>query len=349
MDENFENKNESENKVNNIYKEKKENVEKKSTKKSGLAVLIVIIAVVLILGIVQIITAFAQGNSSSNHKNKKIPNHGTGKYVAELFITGEIDKENDYYNQQWLLDTIETLKNDSKNVGIMLFVDSPGGAVYESDEAYLALMDYKNNKPIWAYFGPLAASGAYYISCSAEKIGANRNTLAGSIGVIAGESIDISELMEKHGIKMTTITAGRNKNMGNINSPITKEQKDIMQSIADECYEQFVEIVAESRKLSIEKTKNLADGRIYTANQAKNAGLIDEISSYEDFKNEFSDFLDEKGKITFTEFSYEREKKFYENIFNLMSNSVGRSAESRIAEKYFSSTLRYPAFIYKAE
>ena len=175
---------------------------------------------------------------------------------------------------------IKNAKNDPNNRGILLNINSPGGTVYESDEAYLALMD-----------SSLAASGGYYIACAADYIYANRNTLTGSIGVIAGESVDATGLFEKIGIKMTTITAGRNKNMGNYNSVLTEEQRAIMQSIADEAYEQFTEIVSDSRGLSISQVKELADGRIYTAKQAKNNGLIDFVLPFEGAKDDIRDYF----------------------------------------------------------
>ena len=86
-------------------------------------------------------------------------------------------------------------------MGIAVFIDSPGGTVYEADEAYLALQDYKTTgKPVYVYQGKLAASGGYYISCAAKKIYANRNSLTGSIGVISGSSYDLTGLFEKLGI-----------------------------------------------------------------------------------------------------------------------------------------------------
>ena len=82
------------------------------------------------------------------------------EYIAKIFITGVIQEENKTYSQKWLLNTISALEKDDNNKGIILFIDSPGGSVYESDEAYLALLQYqKSNKPVWAYMGSLAASG----------------------------------------------------------------------------------------------------------------------------------------------------------------------------------------------
>lgn len=111
------------------------------------------------------------------------------------------------------MNTISALAQDKKNEGIILFIDSPGGGVYESDEAYLALLDYKEQtgRPVYAYMGQLAASGGYYIACAADYIMANRNTLTGSIGVISGQVFDITELLQKTGIKSETIHAEKTK------------------------------------------------------------------------------------------------------------------------------------------
>ena len=256
---------------------------------------------------------FTKVFSRSFKKNLNSAKNIKSAYISVIYITGIISEENKTYNQKWLLKKIKKAKNDANNRGILLYIDSPGGTVYESDEAYLALMNYKKEtkRPVFAYFGSLAASGGYYIASSADYIYANRNTLTGSIGVIAGQSIDATALFEKIGIKMTTITAGRNKNMGNYNSVLTEEQRAIMQSIADEAYEQFTGIVAEARDMPLSKVKELADGRIYTAHQAKNNGLIDSVCSFEDAKDDILDYLEEEGideKVNFVDYKYHYEE-----------------------------------------
>ena len=118
--------------------------------------------------------------AAKNYKNE---------FIAALYIEGTIQEENDTYNQKWLMSTIHGLKDNKKNVAIALYIDSPGGAVYQADEVYLALQDYKTTgRPVYVYQGPMAASGGYYISCAGNKIYANRNTLTGCIGVISGTS-----------------------------------------------------------------------------------------------------------------------------------------------------------------
>lgn len=227
------------------------------------------------------------GNQDVKKTNQK-KNKNNSEFIAAIYIEGEIEELNYTYDQKWLLNTIKELKEDEKNLGIALFINSPGGAVYEADEVYLALKDYKKEgKKIYTYMGALAASGGYYISCASNKIYANRNTLTGSIGVISGQVLDATDMMDKIGLKSETIHAGRNKNMGNFNEPISDEQRAILQEIADECYDQFTGIVADDRKIPLDKVKELADGRIYTAKQALELKLIDKIDSWDNMISDF--------------------------------------------------------------
>ena len=204
------------------------------------------------------------------------------------------------------MNTIHSLKNDKKNAGILLYVNSPGGTVYHADEAYLELLKYKETgKKIYAYFAEMATSGGYYIGCAADKIYANRNTITGSIGVISASSIDATDFLEKIGIKSITIHTGKNKNMLNYNEKPTEEQIQIMQSLSDEAYEQFTQIVSESRNMNIKDVQKIADGRIYSAKQAKENGLIDEIFTFDEAKKSIkTDF--ESDNISFKTFRYEK-------------------------------------------
>lgn len=253
--------------------------------KSGLAVLIAVAIVSVAVGIFRVMLPYESGKSiyegAENSRKIEFVTR-TKPYIAVVSIKGAIQEAGNDYNQRWLLDTIKALEEDEKNKGILLFIDSPGGTVYHADEAYLALLDYKSSgKNIYAYLGSMAASGGYYIACAADKIYANRNTLTGSIGVISANTVDATGLLEKLGIKSTTIHAGKNKNMLSYNEPFTDEQREIMQALADEAYGQFTQIVSESRGINIERTKELADGRVYSAQQAKENGLVDEICTFE--------------------------------------------------------------------
>ncbi|MDR3242708.1 MAG: signal peptide peptidase SppA [Clostridiales Family XIII bacterium] len=214
------------------------------------------------------------------------------EYIAKLTVSGTIDAEENEdifgssapYQHSWTLNKIAELEDDPKNKGLILFVNTPGGGVYESDELYLKIKEYKKKtgNPVYVAMGSMAASGGYYISAPADKIYANRNTWTGSIGVMMGTVVDVSEFLEKYGVRAETFASGRNKGMGGYFDPLTDEQRAIFQGLADEAYEQFVDIVAAERDLSVETVKNIADGRVYTAKQALKLGLIDEIGAFDE-------------------------------------------------------------------
>ena len=128
------------------------------------------------------------------------------------------------YDHSRLMSYVDSLMEDEGNHGILLKVNSGGGTVYHSDEMYEKLLEYKEKtgRPIYAYFEQTAASGAYYISCAADYISANRNCWTGSIGVIISYT-NISGLYEKLGMEEIIISTGENKGMGSSASPLTDE------------------------------------------------------------------------------------------------------------------------------
>lgn len=226
--------------------------------------------------------------------------------IAMVNISGTISSVSDgVYNHEWLLSTIEDLTADTYNKGMCLFINTPGGGVYQTDEIYLALLDYKETgRPVYVYMGETCASGGYYMACAADKIYANRNTFTGSIGVVMNTVYDISELLDKLGIKTATVHSGENKNMGSYFEEFTEEQREIYQSLCDEAYEQFVSIVSEGRNMDISEVKKLADGRIYTAKQAKANGLIDDIVTYEEFISIVNDEISSERELPITDYTY---------------------------------------------
>ena len=206
-------------------------------------------------------------------------------YIGVVDVVGTISEDSsDTYNHQYILNAIDAMIDDGENKGIILYVDTPGGSVFASDELYLKIKEYqkKTKRPVYASMQSMAASGGYYISAPCDKIIANRNCWTGSIGVTLGTMYDVSELLDKIGIKTNTITSGANKAMGSNVEAMTSEQREIFQSLVDEAYEQFVEIVAKGRDMKTSEVKKLADGRIYTAKQALANSLIDEIGTFEE-------------------------------------------------------------------
>ncbi|MCI8610154.1 MAG: signal peptide peptidase SppA [Firmicutes bacterium] len=216
-------------------------------------------------------------------------------YIGTIYINGEISESGvGTYNHQYLLNAIDAMMDDSNNKGMILHVNTPGGSVYASDELYLKIKEYQENtgRPVYSAMQSQATSGGYYISASCDKIMANRNCWTGSIGVTMGTMMDVSGLLEKLGIKTTTITSGANKAMGSNMEPMTAEQREIFQSLVDDAYDQFVGIVADGRGMKEKEVRRLADGRIYTANQALKNGLIDEIGTYEEAIADMQDTYD---------------------------------------------------------
>jgi len=162
---------------------------------------------------------------------------------------------------------------------VVMRVDSPGGSVVGSEEIHQQVL--LMTKPVIVSMGELAASGGYYVSAPAREIFANPATLTGSIGVIS-EFINIGKLLQDYGVETTTIKSGLFKDEGSMFRPMTEEEKAVWQAIIDEAYQGFVQVVADGRKLPVDKVKDLADGRVYTGQQAKELSLVDQLGNLPD-------------------------------------------------------------------
>jgi len=186
-----------------------------------------------------------------------------------LLVTGGI-------NPKLVREYLIMAERDSGVKAIVLRIDSPGGSAAASQEIASTIKRFKEDtgKPVVISMGDMAASGGYYISAYADSIVANPSTLTGSIGVIS-QFIYIEGLLDKLGLELETIKAGKHKDMG-IRS-LTEEQRQIMQDITDDLYRQFVAAVAESRGLAVERVTELATGQLYTGTQALELGLVDQL------------------------------------------------------------------------
>ena len=213
-------------------------------------------------------------------------------YIAVIEVEGTIYSEptvsmwgeTEGYDHPATMNYVNQLMLDEYNKGILLYMNTPGGEVTASDDLYLKLMEYKEvtGNKIYCYFADQSCSGGYYISMAADEIYANRNCWTGSIGVIISLS-NMQGLYEKLGIEEINITSGANKAMGSAGEELTVEQRDILQSMVDEAYDQFVSIIVDGRGLSEEKVRQLGDGRIYTAKQALEEDLIDGICTMDEY------------------------------------------------------------------
>jgi protease-4 len=181
-------------------------------------------------------------------------------------------------------DTIDEIKEYAKDPlikAIVLRIDSPGGAVAPAQEIYEEVRKAVTKKKVVVSMGSVAASGGYYIASPATRIIANPGTLTGSIGVIM-EIPNLEGLMSKLGIKTEVVKSGRHKDMASVFRGIKKEEREILQEVLDNVHDQFIIAVAEGRKMLHDDIKKIADGRVFTGEQALKAGLIDELGNLED-------------------------------------------------------------------
>jgi protease-4 len=202
--------------------------------------------------------------------------YNLGQKVAIIEIYGTIGGSNEVIRQ------LKKYSKDSSIPAIVLDIDSPGGAVVPSQEIYEEVLKAKKaGKKVVASLRSLGASGGYYIACSADTIVANPGTLTGSIGVIF-EFPMVQELFKKIGVKFEVVKRGELKEVGTSFRPMTQEERDLLQSVIDDTYNQFVDAVKDGRGMEREKVLELADGRVYTGKQAKDLGLVDELGDIED-------------------------------------------------------------------
>ena len=259
-------------------------------------------------------------------------------YIATMYVEGEISDSGstsyfgstEGYDHRWTLDKLDSLMEDDNNKGLIVFLNTPGGGVYESDELYLKLKEYQSEtgRPFYAVMGDMCASGGVYATASADKIYANRNSWTGSIGVTLGTLIDVSELLERYGVKTTTISSAKNKNMGSMYEELTDEQKKILQALVDEPYDQFVSVISEGRNMDLARAYEISDGRIYSAKQAKELGLIDEIGTLEDAIEAMK--KDEKFDCEAYDITPDTSPNYFNEFFNFASNLKNAGSVSDI-------------------
>lgn len=186
-----------------------------------------------------------------------------------------------------IAEVVRTAERDKRIKGVILRINSPGGTVTASDTIYHELAAYKQRTqvPMTAQILDLGASGAYYIAQVADRIVAQPTTITGSIGVIMVRP-SVTGLLDKLGVQTEQITSGTYKGMGSPLTPMRDDERAIFQAVIDDLYTRFVAtIVAGRPHLTPERVAALADGRIYTAQQAKETGLVDDIGYLQDSIN----------------------------------------------------------------
>jgi protease IV len=207
--------------------------------------------------------------------------------IVQLFVNGVITGQPNATGipnmAEVLNEQLRYVEEDGSVRALVLRIDSPGGEVVATDEIYNRLLRLKQYRqiPIVVSMGSTAASGGYYLATAADTIFANPNTMTGSLGVIFN-LYNFSEAAKKLGISEYAIKSGRFKDIGSPARPITIQEQQIFQALVNESYNKFVDVIVRGRNLSRQHVLEIADGRVYSGEQAKHLGLIDQFGNLED-------------------------------------------------------------------
>ncbi|MER3522818.1 MAG: signal peptide peptidase SppA [Ignavibacteria bacterium] len=249
---------------------------------------------------------------------------GRGDKLAVVELKGAISSSEDVVRQ------LKKYRDDTSIKGILLRIDSPGGGVVASQEMYEEVKKTREaGKPVVVSMGALAASGGYYVACGASKLVANHGTLTGSIGVI-GEFVKVRDALNKLGIEVKTIKSGKLKDAGSLTQPMTKDAEQYFQSLMDEVHRQFIGVVERERKLAHDKVVELADGRVFTGEQAVRLGLVDTLGTFEDAVRIAASLAGIEGEPSLVR---ERERKrLIDRLFGEAESSI-RALKETILDK----------------
>lgn len=226
----------------------------------GLKTIILVAALVIIM-------AFVVGIF-----HRDFPDAFAGDTLGLLRVEGVIT------DVDWYMEQVKSFRTNDRVKGVVLRIDSPGGAVAPTQELYDELLKLKEKKPLVVSMGTVAASGGYYLSCASDWIVANPGTITGSIGVIM-EFTNMEKLFGKLGIRTETIKSGLHKDMGSPFRELTEEERTLLTEMVKDVREQFVEAVVAGRPVEFEKINPYLDGRVFTGRQALGLGLVDELGN----------------------------------------------------------------------
>lgn len=187
-----------------------------------------------------------------------------------------------YTSSRRIKKTLQEIERDETVKGVIIRVNSPGGSAAASEEILGDIKRFKEKKkvPVVSYFTDIAASGGYYVSLASDSIVANPSTITGSIGVIISY-LNFQELAQKYGVTNVVYKSGEHKDLLNSFRTPSQEENEIMQEVVDDAYQVFVSRVAEGRKMEISEVQKLADGRIYSSQNARDANLLDDVGDFE--------------------------------------------------------------------
>lgn len=241
--------------------------------------------------------------------------------IALLYAVGNIVSGNGSSDIQdkFMVNEIEKLRKDDNIKAVVFRVNSGGGSAYASEQIWKAITDLKKEKPVVVSMGDLAASGGYYISCNASKIVAQPTTITGSIGIF-GLFPNMQGTMNKLGLNFDVVKTHKYGDFGNLSRPMNKDEKAMLQSYIDKGYDTFLSRCAEGRNILKDTLAKYAEGRIWTGNQAKTIGLVDELGGIEKAIKIAADLanLDDDYVV----YEYPRKRSLFEELFYRNKNDL---------------------------
>ncbi|MDY7032745.1 MAG: signal peptide peptidase SppA [Thermodesulfobacteriota bacterium] len=284
---------------------------------------LIIVGVILAVFLVSLITI--------THLTGRSAAFTPGDRIAVINVQGIIrDSKN-------VIDQLLQFKKDKRVKAVVLRIDSPGGSVGPSQEIYEEIKKFRAKKKIVVSMGSIAASGGYYIACAADRIVANPGTITGSIGVIV-EFANLEELMKKIGFESVVIKSGKHKDVMSPFRSITPDERKLLQGVIDNVHNQFVEAIAQERKIKKDKVSQISDGRIFSGEQAKELGLIDTLGNLQDAISLAAAIGGVKGEPKIV---YPPKKRF--SIFDYIFRNIAQSIIDIIGvESYHFSYLFIP-------
>ena len=248
----------------------------------------------LVLAVGAVVVVLAVGASGpgapvADYQEEYVSGEGAEK-VAVVPVVGTIASADNSVpgtqppvTPEGLADALRQAEEDPAVRAVVLEVNSPGGGTTASDEMHQSILDFRESsgKPVVVSMQDTAASGGYYISTAADRIVANETTLTGSLGVIF-QLNNFTELAEKYGYQREIIKSGEFKDIANSFRELSPEDREILQSIVNESYDEFVSVIVEGRNLPEERVREIADGRVYSGLQAREIGLVDSFGGVDE-------------------------------------------------------------------
>lgn len=240
--------------------------------------------------------------------------------IAVLYAEGSITDGSgtDGITSKRYVKEIEKLKDNDKVKAVVFRVNSPGGSAYASEQIWKAISDLKDKKPVVVSMGDYAASGGYYISCNASKIIAQPNTLTGSIGIF-GMFPNVEGLTKKVGLTFDNVKTNKHADFGDLTRPMRSDEKAILQNYIERGYDLFLTRCSDGRGISKDSLDMIAQGRVWTGNQALKIGLVDALG-------DIDTAIEEAAKLaSLTDYSlnsFPKKIDFFESLLNTQKEEL---------------------------